>query len=116
MGPGCSLTWPSPFRSVLAAEGVSVVSQRAEQVGRVSRAGPGSRRWADLLAPARDRPRQALLRAVRAFAADSKSLDELRKPKFTSKYLINHVSEKLIPAVRSSAVHHCIQHRQMDGM
>jgi F-type H+-transporting ATPase subunit alpha len=37
---------------------------------------------------------------VRAYAADAKSLDELRKPKFTSKYLINHVSEKLIPAVR----------------
>ena len=37
---------------------------------------------------------------IRAYAADGKALDELRKPKFTSKYLIQHVSEKLIPAVK----------------
>ncbi len=43
---------------------------------------------------------QGILRISRAFAADAKALDELRKPKFTSKYLINHVSEKLIPAVK----------------
>ncbi|GFR46733.1 hypothetical protein Agub_g8356 [Astrephomene gubernaculifera] len=46
------------------------------------------------------RAEQALLRASRAFASDAKALDELRKPKFTSKYLINHVSERLIPAVK----------------
>ncbi|KAG2452931.1 hypothetical protein HYH02_002270 [Chlamydomonas schloesseri] len=46
------------------------------------------------------RAEQALIRASRAFASDAKALDELRKPKFTSKYLINHVSEKLIPAVK----------------
>ncbi|GIL48654.1 hypothetical protein Vafri_5125 [Volvox africanus] len=46
------------------------------------------------------RAEQAILGAARAFAADAKALDELRKPKFTSKYLINHVSEKLIPAVK----------------
>jgi F-type H+-transporting ATPase subunit alpha len=34
------------------------------------------------------------------FAADAKSVDELRKPKFSSKYLIQHVSQKLIPAVK----------------
>jgi len=38
--------------------------------------------------------------ALRSFAADAKSLDELRKPKFSSKYLIQHVSQRLIPAVK----------------
>jgi F-type H+-transporting ATPase subunit alpha len=37
---------------------------------------------------------------ARGFSADAKALDELRKPKFSSKYLINHVSSKLIPAVK----------------
>jgi hypothetical protein len=37
---------------------------------------------------------------VRGFAVDAKALDELRKPKFSSKYLINNVSQKLIPAVK----------------
>lgn len=37
---------------------------------------------------------------ARNFASDSKSLDELRRPKFSSKYLIQHVSNKLIPAVK----------------
>ncbi|KAG2496881.1 hypothetical protein HYH03_005280 [Edaphochlamys debaryana] len=59
--------------SLLAQEGAAALSKRAEQ---------------------------AILRATRAFASDAKALDELRKPKFTSKYLINHVSEKLIPAVK----------------
>ncbi len=36
----------------------------------------------------------AVLQGVRAFAS------EALKPKFTSKYLIQHVSEKLIPAVK----------------
>lgn len=43
---------------------------------------------------------QVVARFTRAFAADAKSLDELRKPKFSSKYLIQHVSQKLIPAVK----------------
>lgn len=43
---------------------------------------------------------QAVVVVARAYASDSKGLDELRKPKFTSKYLIQHVSEKLIPAVK----------------
>mmetsp|Transcript_1046 Transcript_1046/g.2850 ORF Transcript_1046/g.2850 Transcript_1046/m.2850 type:complete len:575 (-) Transcript_1046:269-1993(-) len=38
--------------------------------------------------------------ALRSFAAEAKSLDELRKPKFSSKYLIQHVSQRLIPAVK----------------
>ncbi|KAG1674934.1 hypothetical protein FOA52_014727 [Chlamydomonas sp. UWO 241] len=38
--------------------------------------------------------------AIRSFAADAKPLDELRKPKFSSKYLIQHVSQRLIPAVK----------------
>lgn len=37
---------------------------------------------------------------LRGYAADSKSLDEMRRPKFSSKYLIQHVSQKLIPAVK----------------
>lgn len=36
------------------------------------------------------------LQAVRSFAADAKPLDELRKPKFSSKYLIQHVSQRLM--------------------
>jgi F0F1-type ATP synthase alpha subunit len=34
------------------------------------------------------------------YAADSKALDEMRRPKFSSKYLIEHISNKLIPAVK----------------
>eukprot|EP00195_Chlamydomonas_chlamydogama_P015240 CAMPEP_0202891444 /NCGR_PEP_ID=MMETSP1392-20130828/1487_1 /ASSEMBLY_ACC=CAM_ASM_000868 /TAXON_ID=225041 /ORGANISM="Chlamydomonas chlamydogama, Strain SAG 11-48b" /LENGTH=576 /DNA_ID=CAMNT_0049575191 /DNA_START=182 /DNA_END=1912 /DNA_ORIENTATION=- len=41
-----------------------------------------------------------IMQVLRGFAADAKSVDELRKPKFTSKYLIQHVSQKLIPAVK----------------
>lgn len=37
---------------------------------------------------------------VQGYAADAKSVDEMRKPKFSSKYLIQHVSQKLIPAVK----------------
>lgn len=40
------------------------------------------------------------LQGVRAYAADAKSLDEMRRPKFSSKYLIQHISNKLIPAVK----------------
>jgi F-type H+-transporting ATPase subunit alpha len=36
------------------------------------------------------------MQALRSFAADAKSLDELRKPKFSSKYLIQHVSQRLM--------------------
>ena len=36
----------------------------------------------------------------RGYAADAKALDEMRRPKFSSKYLIQHVSQKLIPAVK----------------
>lgn len=34
------------------------------------------------------------------FAAEAKPLDEMRRPKFSSKYLIQHISQKLIPAVK----------------
>jgi len=37
---------------------------------------------------------------ARGFAAEAKALDEMRRPKFTSKYLIEHISSKLIPAVK----------------
>nr|CAI34836.1 ATP synthase alpha chain, mitochondrial precursor [Polytomella sp. Pringsheim 198.80] len=43
---------------------------------------------------------QMMASVTRTFAADAKALDELRKPKFSSKYLIQHVSQKLIPAVK----------------
>lgn len=36
---------------------------------------------------------------VASYATDA-SLDEMRRPKFSSKYLINHISQKLIPAVK----------------
>jgi F-type H+-transporting ATPase subunit alpha len=42
---------------------------------------------------------QAISTQDRGFAADA-SIDEMRKPKFTSKYLIEHVTSKLIPAVK----------------
>lgn len=40
------------------------------------------------------------LKLARGFASDAKALDELRKPKFSSKYVIQHVAQKLIPAVK----------------
>jgi len=54
-----------------------------------SEAAPSTKSWSNRLA-----------QVFRGFAADAKSLDELRKPKFSSKYLIQHVSQKLIPAVK----------------
>lgn len=44
--------------------------------------------------------RAAVQGALRGYAADAKSLDEMRRPKFSSKYLIQHISQKLIPAVK----------------
>jgi len=41
-----------------------------------------------------------VVQRVQGFATEAKSLDELRKPKFTSKYLIQHISQRLIPAVK----------------
>jgi hypothetical protein len=38
--------------------------------------------------------------APQGFAAEAKPLDEMRRPKFSSKYLIQHISQKLIPAVK----------------
>ena len=37
---------------------------------------------------------------LQSFAAEAKPLDEMRRPKFSSKYLIQHISQKLIPAVK----------------
>jgi F-type H+-transporting ATPase subunit alpha len=37
---------------------------------------------------------------LQGFAAEAKPLDEMRRPKFSSKYLIQHISQKLIPAVK----------------
>ncbi|GBF89173.1 ATP synthase F1 subunit alpha, mitochondrial [Raphidocelis subcapitata] len=44
--------------------------------------------------------RQGCAQQVARFAAEAKPLDEMRRPKFSSKYLINHISNKLIPAVK----------------
>jgi len=44
--------------------------------------------------------RMAQAAVSRGYAADAKALDEMRRPKFSSKYLIQHVSQKLIPAVK----------------
>jgi proton translocating ATP synthase F1 alpha subunit len=38
--------------------------------------------------------------SAQALATDAKSIDELRKPKFSSKYLIQHIQQRLIPAVK----------------
>eukprot|EP00877_Chromochloris_zofingiensis_P000209 jgi/Chrzof1/10189/Cz04g32030.t1_ATPA2 len=37
---------------------------------------------------------------LKGFASDAKSLEEMRRPKLSSKYLIEHISNKLIPAVK----------------
>lgn len=42
----------------------------------------------------------APFQGVSRYAVDAKALDELKRPKFTSKYLIQHVGSKLIPAVK----------------
>ncbi|WIA29192.1 hypothetical protein OEZ86_011703 [Tetradesmus obliquus] len=65
------------------------------QAAQVLRTGP-VHAARNAVAPA-SRP---LALSIRGFAAEAKPLDEMRRPKFSSKYLIQHISTKLIPAVK----------------